>query len=313
MPWTPDNLSVKGALASFHQALEAGPTVWDKHSQTIASSTDTEALVFPGFLPQPREFLDSRQFQGARDFRYNVQNKEYELSMVVSRKNWEDDQTGLINARFGEMGEVWSSYKDSLFALLLANGNVSGNNGWDGTTYHATGRTIGDSGTIDNLRTDTTPVATTLTVGEFIAVLATSRVGFYGFNDDRGRPFNNQAVSRIRAIVHPAQERAAYEAMNQTTSGYTLQVGASNVYAPRFLDGVDVLPYMITGDLDELFFSALGSVRKPFIYQERTALEVVILAGADDVALNNGVTALTRQRFVLTYGEPRRNIMMTVS
>lgn len=311
MAWTPDHLSVKGALASFHQALEAGETAWDKHSQTISSTTDTEALVFPGFLPAPREFLDSRQFQGARDFRYNVPNKEYELSMVVTRKNWEDDQTGLINARFSEMGEVWRTYKDSLFTLLLANGNVAGNVGWDGVVFHGDSRTIGDSGTIDNNLTDTTLVGTTATVAELLIVLATIRQQFHSFKDDQGRPFNAQANSRIRMLAHPAQERAAYEALNQTA--FTGGSGASNVFGPKFLEGVDILPYMVSGDLDEMYFSALGSVRKPFIYQERTSLEIVMLASGDEVVKNNGVMALTRQRFTLTYGEPRRSVLMTVS
>ena len=311
MPWTPDNLSVKGALASFHQAMEAGSTVYDKHSQPISSNTDTEALTFAGFMPVPREFLDSRQFQGARDFRYNVTNKEYEMSLTVTRKNWEDDQTGTVNARFTESGEIWRSFKDSLFALLLAAGNVAGNTGWDGVVYHGDSRTIGDSGTIDNNITAAAATGTTLTAAEWLTTVNSVRTSFYGFNDDRGRPFNTQAFTNLRAILHPDQERGGYEAMNQVT--FTGGSGASNEFGRAFLSGVDVLPYMASGDSDELYFSALGSVRKPFIYQERTPLEVIVLASADEVAKNNGVQLLTRQRFILTYGEPRRSILFTAT
>lgn len=306
MPWTPDNLSVKGALGAFNQALEAGVTVYDKHAMTYASTSDTEALTFPGFQPQPREFLDSRQFQGARDFRYNVQNKEYELSMIATRKNWEDDQTGGINMRFAETGEVWRTFKDSQFATLLAAGNVSGSNGFDGATFHATTHTtIGDSGTfVNSVSTniaDASPFDDS-TVAEIQTSIAGARKNFWGFKDDQGRPFNVQAITNMRAIIPPAHEgsfavAASAQIVSQTT----------NVFTPAVLQGYDVLPYLTTPG--EVYYSALGSVRKPFIYQERTALEVIVLTSADQIALNNGVMLLTRQRYILTYGDPRRSII----
>lgn len=312
MPWTPDNLSVKGALASFHQAMETGETIYDKHCQTYASTTDTEALTFPGFLPTPREFLDSRQFQGVRDFRYNVTNKEYELSMVVSRKNWEDDQTGLINQRMAEMGEVWNSYRDmSLFTNLLINGNVSGNNGFDGTTYHADTHV---SGTVGQVNDNNIPGAATntsvMTAAEFLTLTNTVRIWFLTMVDDTGRKdYNSRAIQNIRYIVPPGHARGGYEAMNQVA--FTGGSGASNEFGRQFIGGVDVLPTLTGGT--EIYASALGSTRKPFIYQERTPLEVIILTSAEEVAKNNGVMLLTRQRFVMTYGDFRRNLLVTVA
>ena len=41
MPWAPNNLTTKGALAAFHQAMEAGPTVYDKHAQIIQSTSSS--------------------------------------------------------------------------------------------------------------------------------------------------------------------------------------------------------------------------------------------------------------------------------
>lgn len=306
MPWTPDNLSVKGAKRSFDQAMEAGPTIWDKHCRTYPSETDTEALTFPGFLPAPREFLDSRQFQGARDFRYNVQNKEYELSMLVTRKAWEDDQTGGVNIRFAETAEVWRTFKDAQFAALLAAGNVAGSLGFDGTVFHSDTHTaIGGSGAFDNILgtniAATTPFATT-TVAEAQTSITAARKAFWTFNDDQGRPYNSQAIVNMRAIIPPNHE-----------DSYAVAIGAGvisqtdNVFTPKILQGIDVLPYLTTAG--EVYYSCLGSERKPFLMQERTGLEVVILADGDSVALNNGVMLLCRQRYVMTYGDPRRSIL----
>ena len=300
--WSPDNLRTKGALAVFHQALEAGPSVWPLHAMTINSTTNAETLVFPGFVPRPRQFLGDRQFQGARDFTYTVTNNEYELSMIVDRKHWEDDQTGLINARFQEMGETWREYKDALFATLLTNGNVSGNNGWDGVVFHGGSRTIGGSGTIDNDITENIVDTAAATTAEAQASAGLAWRTFSLFNDDQGRPFNAQAVTNMRVICPPGHTGGFYGAMNATLTGG----GDSNVFTPTILKGVDSLAHLTT--TTEVYFSALGSVRKPFIYQERSALEVVVLGDAENVALHNGVMALTRQRFILTYGEPRRSI-----
>lgn len=320
MPWAPSNLATKGALASFHQAMEAGPTFWQNHAQTVASTSASETFTFPGFIPAPRQFLGSRQMQDARDFTYTVTNNEYELTMLVNRKSWEDDQTGLINARLAEMGEVWATYKDSLFTTLLANGNVSGNNGFDGVTFHSDDHSSGTTGlTTDNNTTSAAATGTVATVSELLAVVDTVRQAFQGFTDDTGRPYNAMALTNLRAIVHPTQARAFYELMNQTqvvkdgTSTSITSASQSNEWGQSMIQGVDVNLYQASGDSDELYFSALGSNRKPFIYQERTPLEIIIKTDAGDVAENNGVLVLTRQRYILTYGDPRRSILHTLT
>jgi hypothetical protein len=125
--------------------------------------------------------------------------------------------------------------------------------------------------------------------------------------------YNKVAVNNLRYIVPSGHARGGYEAMNQVA--YTGGSGATGEFG-KFLSGVDVLPQLAgaTGYLaTEIFISALGSVRKPFIYQERTPLEVIIKSSAEDVALNNGVMLLTRQRFILTYGDFRRNALDTIT
>ena len=303
-----DNLRVKGAIAQFHQAMETAPTVWQNHAQIIQSTSDTENHNFPGFLPQPREFLDSRQFQGMRDFTYNVANKEYELSMLLARNWLEDDQNSLLMARISEMAEVWATYKDSLFADLLAAGNVSGSQGFDGATFHQDTRAIGDSGNFDNNLSFNAGSTSQVTAAEAQDIIQDTRGVMFGYQDDQGRSgFNSNALTNMRVIVPPGHERGFWQAINETL----VSSGESNQWTSTVLAGVDTLPYLAA--TTEIFFSALGSVRKPFIMQERTPLEIVLLNGTDDIAENNGVLVLTRQRFILTYGDPRRNALVTIT
>lgn len=311
--WLPDNLRTIGAKATFHQALDAIPTFWQNHCQIETSTSNTETYTFPGFLPEPRLFLNSRQFVGARDFTFNLENNEYELSMIINRKHWEDDQTGLIKARLTEMAEVWGTFQDSLFSLLLTGGNDSGSNGFDGTTFHHDNHTSGSSLglTFDNNLTSTAAAGTIPTPAELILQMSVIRAAFLSFTDDQGRPFNTLAAQKMRAIVHPDNEGAMYEAMHSTMVGSS--GGQTTVGIQAFLEGFDVNPYQASGDSDEMYVSAVAASRKPFIYQERTKLEVVILDGENDVAKHNGVMVLTRQRFVFGYGDPRRSILFTWS
>lgn len=312
MAWSPDNLRTLGAKATFHQALDNIPTFYQNHCQEETSTTNQETYSFPGFLPSPRRFLDSRQFQGMLDFTFNLANYEYELSMIINRTHWEDDQTNLIRQRLTEMAECWGTYKDSLFSALLAAGNVSGSNGFDGVTFHSDDHSSGTLGaTNDNNLANTTEGDTILSATTFLQCIEEARRTFLGYADDTGRPYNQLAVQKLRAVIHPNQERAAVESMNATMVGSS--GGQTSVIGGMFLDGYDVNPYQASGDSDEIYFSAVGASRMPFIFQKRSELEVVVLDDVASVADNNGVKVLTRQRFRFGYGDPRRSILMTVS
>ena len=152
--------------------------------------------------------------------------------------------------------------------------------------------------------TGTSPNAT-----EFITCLKESKTQLRKFNDDQARPFNTLAVKNLRCVVPPDFEAAGFEAMNAT---FMVGTGSSGVDAGskdnvfKGMAEVDVLDYL--SDTDTMYINALGAERKPFIYQERTPLEVIILDSPDDVAYHNAVLVLCRQRFVMTYGDPRRSI-----
>ncbi len=68
----------------------------------------------------------------------------------------------------------------------------------------------------------------------------------------------------------------------------------------------DELPYL-TG-VDTMYVSALAATRKPFIFQEREKLEIIIDQDPAHVAERNGYLVMCRERFRLGYGEPRRCI-----
>lgn len=310
---SPDSLRTKGALAVFHEAVGKAPEIWRNHCQVTQSTTNAETYAMLGFAPQPRQFLNGRQFQNMVDMDFTLTNNEYELSMIINRKHWEDDQTGLIRQRFAELGEVWGSFRDNLFAQLLAAGSDSGNTSFDGTTFFHTDHVLGTTGqTNDNDLTTDITAPTQATVVEFKAALVLAYTAAWNFSDDTGAPFNGQgSMVDFRLIVSPQQAPAAFEMLDAVnrpgTSG-----GDTPAWTGTVISGIDILPWIIVGtDDDEVYWTINGSTRRGFIYQERTPLEVIVLDGANDVAENNGVKVLSRQRFVMAYGDHRRAILHT--
>lgn len=304
--WRPNNLVTKGAKNAFYDAIAAAPATWRTHCQIETSDTATETYSFPGFMPDPRTFSGARQLQGLRDFTFNLTNNEYELSVLIGRKWFEDDQTGQINRRMVEIAEVFEQFKESQFATLLINGDVSGNNGWDGTTFYSDTRAIGDAANFDNNLTGAAATGTDPTAGEMLGFIRDCKTAMWEAQDDQGRPFNNQAVSAIALVVPADFEKAAAEAINSTLISNT-----SNVYGSSLNASFTVSPYLTSNA--EFYCDAVGAARMPFIYQERTPVEIQMLTGAEDVALHNGVMVLCRQRYIMTYGEPRRSCLYTVT
>jgi len=302
--WQPANLIVKGAQRAFHERLAQIPTIWQNHCAVYDSDTAVEPHSFPGFIPKPREFLNGRQIQGIRDFTFNITNNEYELSIAINRKHFEDDQTGLIAERMREVAEVWGTFKDYLFAQMLINGATAGYTAWDGTVFFGDTRAIGGSANIDNATTSAATTGTIPTAGEFIADLKTIKALVRRYQDDTGRPFNQLAVQNLRTIVPPSYEAAAFEALNAAFISQT-----ENVF--KGFSELDVCDYL-TADT-KMYITAVGAERKPFIMQQRMPLEVIILDSADQVALHNAVLVLARERFVFAYGEPRRAVEHTYS
>lgn len=294
------NITARGTKAQFQNALDTTPQVWQNHVQTIPSDAPDENHVWMGQVPSPRQFVSGRSFVGLRDFTYTVANREYELSFIIDQNSVEDDRHSLVQQRIADAAQVWATYKDSLFATLIEAGDSD--NAFDATSFFSDSRTIGDSGTIDNSLTENISSTTAPTLAEAKLTLTVARVAFWGFKDDTGRAgYATTAMQQMRLICDPQYERIFTELNNATLTGG----GDSNPFFGGLLASIDVLPYLTNTDVT-IYFTATGSpTRQPFIYQERTPLQISIFNSDNEVADNHGLKVLARQRFRMAYGEPR--------
>ena len=313
-----DLLKIKGA-DQFHLAMAKTPGTFRNYCTLVPSGTKTETLAWPGQLPIPRVMQGSRQFQNMKDFSLSLTNNTYEMSTVIPREALEDDQTGSLMQRLNDAGAAWENYKDYLFALLVSNGDVSGNTAFDGATYFNDSRTIGSSGTIDNSITSAAsggiPDGTTPDAAEIKSGIAYAKAQMWKFEDDQGRAgFAAGALSSVRLLIPPTYEMAAAEAIRSTrvpSGDVPANSSVDNVFLGQMNIGYDINPHLV--EADEMVVCAVGEYRKPFVYSERTGVEIVFKNGADDIAENDGLMVLTRQRFVLTYGDPRLAVLYTWS
>ena len=302
------NITARGTMAQFQNAMSTTPTVWQNHCQIVTSDAPDETHVWAGMTPRPREFISGRSFQGIRDFTYNIPNREYELSFIIDQNSMEDDRHGLMNSRIAEAGQVWSQYKDQLFGTLLEDGSgTNQGNAYDGNTFFNASRTLGDSGTIDNIDASTASATASPTLAEAKVALRAARGLFWLHKDDQGRAgYNTTGMAEMRIVIHPD-----YEAILTEMNDADLTGGDTNAFYKAKLTSIDVLPYLTTTSVESFWTLTGDKTRMPFIMQERTPLQVSVFNSPNEVADNHGVKVLARQRFRVLYGEFRHAIQQT--
>lgn len=295
------NITARGTKADFIDAMATAPNVWMNHTKQIQSDAPDERYTWLGMLPIPRELISQRNIQGLRDFTFTQANQEFEMTFIMDQNTVEDDRHGTIQSRIREVAEAYATFKDSQFATLLINGETSTDT-YDGTSFHSTTRTIGASGNIDNSDTTDTTTVNSPTVAEIKALIKDTKAKMFRYEDDQGRTaYNAAAMDKLVAIIPPEYEQVFTEVLNSSI--------ISNSDNP-FFKGImefDVLPYLTDAD-NAVYVNALGAERKPFIYQERTPLQIEVFNSPQQIAEEHGLKILTRQRYRFGYGEPRRSL-----
>lgn len=304
------DVTKRGTQARFMNELATFPAVFDKHTQKIPSDAADEEHVWLGMVPEPRILLSGRNFVGISDFAFVLTNNTYELSIIISRESTEDDRHGLVNRRVNDMASIWATFMDSLFAAQLI--AAESDTAFDGTSYYSASRTIGDSGTIDNTSTANIDPPNSPSLEEMQTALKEMIENMWRFEDSTGRTaYNTKAMSQLRLIIPPEYHRIVTEVVNSDLVGggggnASDIVSTSNPFFKNIVE-IDVLPYLTDAD-DAIYLDAVGDPdRMPFLHQERTSLEVAVFNSENEIAENDGLKILARQRFRLGLGEPRRS------
>lgn len=137
--------------ASFNRELDqSGVLGW---LRTIRSDTKTVTIPFSGGVPTPQDTTGGKPivYEDMEMYSITGEAKTWQAGVEIQREVFEDDRLGFFNSVpqdlvAGAVNHI-GRYAKGLFETP--------GNAYDGGAFFATNRTIGNSGTIDNLLTGT--------------------------------------------------------------------------------------------------------------------------------------------------------------
>ncbi len=110
-----------GFSTAFKRGLGQAKPQYARVATTVPSSTRENKYGWLGKLPNMREWIGPRAVQNLAEHDYAISNKPFELTIGVDRDDISDDNLGVYQPLFIEMGESTAAHPDLLvFAALKA-------------------------------------------------------------------------------------------------------------------------------------------------------------------------------------------------
>lgn len=287
-------LTERGIKGSFHDGFNApGISHYQELTTRVPSDGPSEVFTWLGSLPTMREWGQGRLAKGLMSERYEVVNGEYEITLEVDRKEWEDQQFAGISLRVQEMGAMAAGHKDYLLGQLLLNGDQAGFHSYDEVPFFSDQHSIGLAGAQSNILTPTAVDADNPTTAEFRASLAAAIAQMISLKNDQNLPFRTMPTGLV-CVVPPTMLFTALEAVNATLVASTtnsLQGAATVISLPDLTDA------------SKWFLLKVGGVAvRPFIFLDRIPVKIDSLMEGSSNAFMRGVYYFgARGRYTVAY------------
>lgn len=112
-----------GFKVLFDGSFNSYTPMWNKVAMEQPSDSSEEVYTWLGELPKIREWIGERYIHGLKEHGYTIRNKDFELTIGVSRNAIMDDKLGTYSFRFKAMGEEAAKHPDELVFSLLSRGH----------------------------------------------------------------------------------------------------------------------------------------------------------------------------------------------
>jgi phage major head subunit gpT-like protein len=255
------------------------------------STGDSEAYGWLGALPAVSEWTDQRKLYGMTPFDYTLKNLNFEATVQVDRNTMDDDKYGMIGHRVRQLAQRAVDHMGQLVFDILDAGAAG--KAYDGIAFFKTDRTIGDSGTINNLLSGGySDSAASILLG-----IAAGVIAMRNFKDDRGVSMN---LCPDTIVCSPSLEILIKNALNPTVAG--------TVSAERdIIKRVIVRPEIDADAQDWYLLSTQKMGLLPLILQVRKPPEFVSVDRPDshDVFMSRMLYYGIDYRGAVGYGDPR--------
>jgi phage major head subunit gpT-like protein len=286
-------LLTKGLRSEFFTRFEATAQHYKDLATRVESTTDSEKYAFLGTVPQMREWAGGRLAKGLRAESYNIENLKYEATIEVDRDEIDDDQTGQIRIRVGELALRAATHKDYLIAQLLSNGEGADFKSYDGLPFISESHQSGGSGVQSNLLSADAVAPDEPTTAEFKLALKAAIAKMMGFKDDQGEPMMLLADGLV-CVVPPTMFFTASEVVSAAIIGDTTNI-LKNI--------ARVISFPWLTDLSKWYLLGLAGVVRPFIFQDRAPVEFGALEQDSDTGFRREVFLYgVRARYRIAYG-----------
>ena len=119
--------SLDALFKAFNMAFQSGlgmaESQYDKVSMTIPSATAANTYPWLGKLPSMREWLGDRVIENLALHDYTIKNKAFEQTVGVRGSDIEDDQYGVYQPLFQDLGNQAAIHPNQLVFTALAGGH----------------------------------------------------------------------------------------------------------------------------------------------------------------------------------------------
>jgi phage major head subunit gpT-like protein len=257
--------SIQTLQVGFNKLFGTGFSAVDPRlvglATVVPSTTRTTTYGWMAKLLRMRKWEGPRLIQNLNTHAYTLTNEPYELTVGVDARDIRDDQLGIYNPIFDELGRAAKRWPDQVLKTVLQTGLT--NNGFDSVPFFSATHPLNAAGNQSNNFT-----STALTAANFSAV----RAGMSGYTGEDGEPLGVMADT---LIVPPSLEDTA----NSIVTATQLASGATNVQKGQAK--VVVVPELANQGTT-WYVADTSHALKGLVWQLRKAPQLVAKTKVDD-------------------------------
>ena len=286
------NLLNPAVKALFLQAYESAwsQADWTRICTIAPSESSEEDYAWLGALPSMRKFVDERIIKGLTEYSYTLTNEKFEATIGVDVDALEDGKFGQLKVRINDLAQEVVRYKEELVMSKLNSGATD--LAYDSNPFFFGTRTIGASGTIDNIDTNALN-ATNLAAG-FVKMMS--------YKNDQGKPMG---IVPDTLVVGPDNMLVAMELLD---SVYNVDTTSANVAMKSNVLSKLNLSLIVSPYISATRWFLLDTKRavKPIILQERGAPVISALEANSEIGFMRDQYAYgVKWRGTVGYGLPQ--------
>ena len=247
----------------YQAAYDAAEIIHPQITTPTPSNSADNTYGWMAKLPKMREWLGERVVHRLAGHGFKIANKKFELTLAVSRDDFDDDNLGQYTPVARSIGEEAAKHPDDLLFDRMINGHLATAECFDGQNFFDTDHPIdmfdSASATQSNYIT-----SSTLSQDNLFA----NRALMAAFKGENGRPLR---VMPNVLVVPPALEKLARTIL----AANTVSTGGENISAN--LMGYIVVPELggdATNDKTWYLLDTRKAIR-PFVFQTRRKTEFV--------------------------------------